>query len=49
MVTKRRPMCGLLPNAKKTKYMFVNHHVDAGLKTGDDKVIEEFLFLALIF
>ena len=49
MVTKRRPRCGLLPNAKKIKHMFFNHHVDAGLKTGDDEVIEEFLFSALIF
>ena len=30
----------LLPNAKKTKYVFCNHHVDAGLKTRDDEVIE---------
>ena len=30
----------LLPNAKKTKYVFCNHHVYAGLKTRDDEVIE---------
>ena len=30
----------LLPNAKKTKYVFCNHHVDAGLETRDDEVIE---------
>ena len=29
-----------LPNAKKTKYVFCNHHVDAGLRTRDDEVIE---------
>ena len=31
---------GLLPNAKKTKCMFFYHHVDAGLKTQDNKAIE---------
>ena len=31
---------GLLPNAKKTKYMFFNHHVDPGIKTRDNEVIE---------
>ena len=31
---------GFLPNANKTKYMFFNHHVDPGLKTRDDEVIE---------
>ena len=30
----------LLPNAKKTKYVFCNHHVDAGLETRDDEVIK---------
>ena len=30
----------LLPNAKTTKYVCCNHHVDAGLKTRDDEVIE---------
>ena len=31
---------GPLQNAKKTNYVFVNHHVDAGLKIWDTEVIE---------
>jgi len=31
---------GLLPNAKKTKYMFFNNQVDPKLKTRDDEAIE---------
>ena len=31
---------GPLQNAKKTNYVFCNHHVDAGLKIWDTKVIE---------
>ena len=40
MLKKRRPRFGPLANAKNTKYMFFNHHVDPGLKTWDDEVIE---------
>lgn len=31
---------GVIPNAKKTKYTSFDHHVDAGLKTVDEEVIE---------
>lgn len=40
---------GPLPNAKKTKYIFFNHDVDAGLKTRDHEVVtdpvENFMYL----
>ena len=39
-VEEASALVGLLPNAKKTKYMFSNHHVDPGLKTRGDRVIK---------
>ena len=39
-VEEALPQVGLLTNAKRTKYMFFNHHVDPGLKTRGDEVIE---------
>lgn len=41
MFRKRWPCkVGVIPNAKKTKYTSFDHHVDAGLKTRDEEVIE---------
>ena len=40
MLKERRPRLVLYQMQRRKKYIFFNHHVDPGLKTQDDEVIE---------